>query len=92
MGQGADEREDRKEEMTMNALATVYRNTACAAAAALICLLSSMAFVESTAVVSATPAEAIRLAHVSTPSEATRFAHVSAPSWFGKPQPAVLVD
>ena len=64
----------------MNALATVYRNTACAAVAALICVLSSMAFVESTAVVPGTQPEFIRLAHV------------SAPSWFGKPEPAVLVD
>jgi hypothetical protein len=79
MVQGADEREA-KEEMTMNALTTVYRNTTCAAAAALICVLSSMAFVESTAVVPGTQ------------PEMTRIAHVSAPSWFGKPEPAVLVD
>ena len=79
MVQGAD-REGNQEEMTMNALATVYRNTTCAAAAALICVLSSMAFVESTAVVPGTQPEFIRLAHV------------SAPSWFGKPEPAVLVD
>ena len=79
MVQGAEERKT-KEEMTMNALATVYRNTACAAAAALICVLSSMAFVESTAVVPGTQPEFIRIAHV------------SAPSWFGKPEPAVLVD
>ena len=79
MVQGAEERENRKE-MTMNALATVYRNTTCAAAAALICVLSSMAFVESTAVVPGTQPEFISIAHV------------SAPSWFGKPEPAVLVD
>jgi hypothetical protein len=79
MVQGADEREA-KEEMTMNALTTVYRNTTCAAAAALICVLSSMAFVESTAVVPGTQPEFISIAHV------------SQPSWFGKPEPAVLVD
>jgi hypothetical protein len=73
-------REGKEKEMTMNALATVYRNTACAAAAALICVLSSMAFVESTAVVPGTQPEFISIAHV------------SAPSWFGKPEPAVLVD
>jgi hypothetical protein len=66
--------------MTMNAIATLYRNTACAAAAALICVLSSMAFVESTAVVPGTQPEFISIGHV------------SAPSWFGKPEPAVLVD
>ena len=64
----------------MNALATLYRNTACATAAALICVLSSMAFVESTAVVPGNQPEFISVAHV------------SAPSWFGKPEPAVLVD
>lgn len=79
MVQGAEKRETR-EEMTMNALTTVYRNTTCAAAAALICVLSSMAFVESTAVVPGTQPEFVRIAHV------------SAPSWFGKPEPAVLVD
>jgi hypothetical protein len=66
--------------MTMNAIATLSRNATCAAAAALICVLSSMAFVESTAVVPGAQPEFIRLAHV------------SAPSWFGKPEPAVLVD
>ena len=79
MVQGAEERE-RPEEMTMNAIDTLYRNTTCAAAAALICVLSSMAFVESTAVVPGTQPEFISIAHV------------SAPSWFGKPEPAVLVD
>ncbi len=79
MVQGAEERKT-KEEMTMNALETLSRNTVCAAAAALICVLSSMAFVESTAVVPGTQPEFISIAHV------------SAPSWFGKPEPAVLVD
>ena len=64
----------------MNTLTTLYRNTTCAAVAALICAVSSMAFVESTAVAPTTPPEFISLSHV------------SAPSWFGKPEPAVLVD
>jgi len=34
----------------MNAIATLSRNTLCAAVAVMICVLSSMAFVESTAV------------------------------------------
>jgi hypothetical protein len=66
--------------MTMNAVSTLYRNVTCAAAAAVICVVCSMAFVESTAVVPGTqPA-------------LTTAAHASAPSWFGKPEPAVLVD
>ena len=64
----------------MNAIATLSRNTLCAAVAALICVLSSMAFVESTAVVPGAQPEVISIAHASTPS------------WFGKPEPAVLVD
>ena len=64
----------------MNALATLYRNTACATASALICVLSSIAFVESTAVVPGTQPEFISITHA------------SQPSWFGKPEPAVLVD
>jgi hypothetical protein len=66
--------------MTMNAVETLFRNTTCAAAAALICVVSSMAFVESTAVA---PGMQLELHTV---------AHVSAPAWFGKPEPAVLVD
>jgi hypothetical protein len=64
----------------MNAVMTVYRNLTCATAAALICVVLSMAFVEVTAVAPGTHAEV------------TTAAHVSAPSWFGKPEPAVLVD
>ena len=64
----------------MNAVATMYRNLTCAAAAAVICVVCSMAFVESTAVA---PGAAPQL---------TTASHVSAPSWFGKPEPAVLVD
>jgi hypothetical protein len=66
--------------MTMNAVATLYRNMTCAAAAAVICVVCSMAFVESTAVA---PGMEFQL---------TNATHVSAPSWFGKPEPAVLVD
>ena len=80
MVQGAEERERPKEEMTMNAIATLYRNTTCAAVAALICVLSSMAFVESTAVVPGAQPEVMSIGHA------------SSPSWFGKPEPAVLVD
>jgi hypothetical protein len=77
---GAEESKATTEDMTMNAIATLYRNTTCAAGAALICVVCSMAFVESTSVVPGTQPEMIRIAHV------------SAPSWFGKPEPAVLVD
>jgi hypothetical protein len=66
--------------MTMNAVATLYRNLTCAAAAAAICVVCSMAFVESTAVAPGMQ------------PELNTVAHVSAPSWFGKPEPAVLVD
>jgi hypothetical protein len=64
----------------MNAFATAYRNVTCAAAALVICTLSSMAFVESTALA---PGAGIQL---------TAAAHAAAPSWFGQPAPAVLVD
>ena len=64
----------------MNAVETLYRNTTCAAAAALICVLSTMAFVDSTA---GAPGTEFAVASA---------AHVSAPAWFGKPEPAVLVD
>jgi hypothetical protein len=80
MGQGAEERESQVEEMTMNAVVTLYRNLTCAAAAAAICVVCSMAFVESTAVAPGMQ------------PELNTVAHVSAPSWFGKPEPAVLVD
>jgi hypothetical protein len=64
----------------MNAVAILSRNLTCAAVAAVICVLSSMAFVESTAVAPGMQ------------PELNTVAHVSAPSWFGKPEPAVLVD
>ncbi len=78
MGQEAEERKDQKE-MTMNAVSTLYRNMTCAAAAAVICVVCSMAFVESTAVA---PGMEPQLSSAAQ----------SAPSWFGKPEPAVLVD
>lgn len=66
----------------MNASATtLYRDVTCAAAAMLLTAVFAMAFVESTAV----PPGA--RAHTSAV-----VAHSQTPSWFGQPQPAVLVD
>ena len=65
----------------MNALATAYRNLTCAAAALVICAVCSMAFVDSTATVRGTDTQQV-----------TTIAHAAAPSWFGQPQPAILVD
>jgi len=45
----------------MNAIATLSRNTLCAAVAAMICVLSSMAFVESTAVVPSAQTQVISI-------------------------------
>jgi len=64
----------------MNAIDTLYRNVTCAAVAAVICVMSSMAFVHSTATPWGAQAETITIAHA------------ASPSWFGKPEPAVLVD
>lgn len=64
----------------MNALATAYRNLTCAMAALVICTVCSMAFVQSTSTAPGTDAQV------------TTIAHAAAPSWFGQPQPAVLVD
>ena len=64
----------------MNAFATTYRNLTCAAIAFVICTVCSMAFVESTAVVRGSE------------TQVTPIAHAAAPSWFGQPEPAVLVD
>ncbi|HYM41683.1 MAG TPA: hypothetical protein VET46_02850 [Steroidobacteraceae bacterium] len=64
----------------MNALNTLSRNVTCFAAALVICAICGNAFVESTATV--------RGAQV----EATTLAHAASPSWFGRPEPAVLVD
>ena len=66
----------------MNPLvSTVYRDVTCGAAAVLITLLLSAAFVESTSVA---PASRPQARHV--------VALQSAPGWFGQPEPAVLVD
>ena len=69
----------------MNTFAsTLYRDVTCAAAAMLLTTLFSMAFVESTAVPPGTRAHASAVvAHAAT---------TATPSWFGQPQPAVLVD
>ena len=64
----------------MNAFATAYRNLTCAAAALVICTVSSMVFVESTAVF---PGSGTLM---------TQTTHAAAPSWIGQPAPAVLVD
>jgi len=66
----------------MNPLvATLYREVTCGAAAVLITLLLSAAFVHSTSV-----------APGSRPEGRHVLALQSAPSWFGQPEPAVLVD
>jgi len=62
-------------------VSTVYRDVTCAAAAVLITLLLSAAFVQSTSV-----------APGSRPEARHAFALRSAPGWFGQPEPAVLVD
>ncbi|HLY52259.1 MAG TPA: hypothetical protein VKQ31_04545 [Steroidobacteraceae bacterium] len=79
MGQGAEEREALKETM-MNTLNKLSRNVSCLAAAVVICAICGNAFVESTATVRGAQAEV------------TTMAHAASPSWFGRPQPAVLVD
>ncbi len=77
MVQGAERGE---EETPMSALNTLSRNLTCLAAAVVICAICGNAFVESTATVRDTQTEVITVAHAATPS------------WFGQPQPAVLVD
>jgi hypothetical protein len=64
----------------MSALNTLARNATCLAAAIVICAICGNAFVESTATVPGTQAEVATIAHA------------AAPSWFGQPEPAVLVD
>jgi hypothetical protein len=64
----------------MTALNTLSRKVACFAAAVVICAICGNAFVESTATVRGTQTDIITIAHTATPS------------WFGQPQPAVLVD
>ena len=66
----------------MNAFASaLYRDVTCGAAATLITLVLGMAFVQSTSVAPGTRAE--RTFTVGTHS---------MPTWFGQPEPAVLVD
>jgi len=65
---------------------TLYRDVTCGAAAAVITLTLSAAFVESTAVAPGTPNEVMHVFALQSP-------HGQAPhGWFGQPQPAVLVD
>lgn len=64
----------------MNTLNTLSRNLTCLAASMIICAVCGNAFVESTATVPGAQVETITLAHA------------ASPSWFGRPEPAVLVD
>jgi hypothetical protein len=66
----------------MNSFAsTLYRDLTCAAAAALITLVFSLSFVQSTSVPPGTHADTTRTVALQ-----------SDHAWFGQPQPAVLVD
>ena len=66
----------------MNAFASaLYRDVTCGAAATLITLALGMAFVHSTSVAPGTRADG-----------AYRVARHAMPTWFGQPEPAVLVD
>jgi hypothetical protein len=68
--------------MTMNAFASAfYRDVTCGAAATLITLALGMAFVQSTSVAPGTRAQS-----------AFTVATHATPTWFGQPEPAVLVD
>ncbi len=62
-------------------VSTVYRDVTCGAAAVLITLLLSAAFVQSTSVAPGARPEA---RHV--------LARQAVNGWFGQPEPAVLVD
>jgi hypothetical protein len=62
-------------------VSTVYRDVTCGAAAVLITLLLSAAFVQSTSVA---PGARPEVRHV--------LARQAVNSWFGQPEPAVLVD
>jgi hypothetical protein len=65
----------------MNAFAAnLYRDVTCAAAAMLLTAMFAMSFVESTELPPGTRAQTATVAHT------------AMPSWFGQPQPAVLVD
>ncbi|HET7757047.1 MAG TPA: hypothetical protein VFK87_07315 [Steroidobacteraceae bacterium] len=67
----------------MNAfVTTLYRDVTCAAGALLLTTVFGMAFIESTAV---PPGARVQ-------TSTTVVAHSTTPSWFGQPQPAVLVD
>ncbi|MBS0365833.1 MAG: hypothetical protein JSR67_08435 [Proteobacteria bacterium] len=59
---------------------SLSRDVACAAAATLVTLLVSLSFVQSTSAAPGTPAQM----HKRTLQ--------TEPSWFGQPEPAVLVD
>lgn len=65
----------------MNTFATLYRDLACAAAAAVISVVASLSFVTSTAVPPGAHVPGVHVAVVQ-PDHA----------WFGQPEPAVLVD
>jgi len=66
----------------MNSFAsTLYRDVTCAAAAALITLVFSLSFVQSTSVPPGTHAGTTRTVGLQ-----------SDHAWFGQPEPAVLVD
>jgi hypothetical protein len=66
----------------MNSFAsTLYRDLPCAASAALITLVFSLSFVQSTSVPPGTHAGTTRTVALQ-----------SDHAWFGQPQPAVLVD
>ncbi len=62
-------------------VSALYRDMTCAAAAALITIVGSAAFVQSTNVPPGTQTQAARVA-------ALQADH----AWFGQPEPAVLVD
>jgi hypothetical protein len=77
-----EEKPDTAKDMTMNTfVSALYRDVTCGTAAVLITLLLSVAFVQSTSVAPGTRPEARHA-----------LALQSAHSWFGQPEPAVLVD
>ena len=65
----------------MNSLASFYRDLSCAAGAAVISVVASLAFLSSTAVLPGTQA-------VGATTSIVQPVH----AWFGQPDPAVLVD
>ena len=69
----------------MNAyVSTVLRDLTCGAAAALITLILSMSFVQSTSVPPGT--------HAARSADHVFVALQPKDAWFGQPEPAVLVD